>query len=73
MIEQRDIVIWAASALLAIGIFSTRWAKAKTRNDLIRTLVAMPPEQRTKMLDRMNPQMAMELRQALLERYGIMA
>jgi hypothetical protein len=73
MIEQRDIVVWAASALLAIGIFSTRWAKAKSRNDLIRTLLAMNPEQRSKVLDRMNPEMAMELRQTLLERYGIMS
>jgi hypothetical protein len=73
MIEQRDIVVWGASALLAFGIFSSRWAKAKSRNNLIRSLLAMAPEQRQKKLDRMNPQMAMELRQALLERYGIMS
>jgi hypothetical protein len=73
MIEQRDIAVWAASALLAIGIGWSRWAKAKSRNDLLRSLLAMPPEQRTKVLDRMNPQMAMELRQNLLERYGIMS
>lgn len=73
MIEQRDIVVWVASALLATGIFASRWAKWKTRNDLVRTLVAMPPEQRTKMLGRMNPQLAMELRQTLLDRYGILS
>ena len=73
MIEQRDLVVWGASALLAIGIGWSRWATAKSRNDLVRSLVAMQPEQRTKMLNRMNPQTAMELRQALLERYGIMS
>ena len=72
MIEQRDLIVWGVSALLALGIFSSRLVKYKSRNDLIRTLVAMEPEQRKKMLSRMNPEMAMELRQTLLERYGIM-
>ena len=73
MIEQRDLVVWGTSALLAIGIGWSRWAKAKSRNDAVRSLVAMAPEQRKKMLSRMNPQTAMELRQTLLERYGIMS
>jgi hypothetical protein len=73
MVEQRDLIVWGVSALLAIGIGWSRWAKAKSRHDLVRSLVAMAPEQRTKMLERMNPKLAMELRQALLERYGIMS
>ena len=73
MIEQRDIAVWVASALLALGIGWSRYAKAKTRNHLLRTLLAMDPEQRKKVLSRMNPQTAMELRQTLLERYGIMS
>ncbi len=73
MIEQRDLVVWGVSALLALGIGLSRWAKAKSHNDLVRSLVAMEPERRTKMLDRMNPQTAMELRQTLFERYGIMS
>jgi hypothetical protein len=73
MIEQRDLVVWGTSAVLGIGIGFSRWAKAKSRNDIVRSLVAMEPEQRTKMLNRMNPQSAMELRQTLLERYGIMS
>ena len=72
MIEQRDIAVWAASALLAIGIGWSRYAKAKSRNNLVRTLAAMDPERRKKMLSRLNPQVAMELRQELLERYRIM-
>ncbi len=73
MIEQRDIAVWAASALLAIGIGWSRYAKAKSRNDLVRTLAAMDPAQRKKMLSRFNPKVAMELRQELLERYRIMS
>lgn len=72
MIEQRDIAVWAASALLAIGIGWGRYAKAKSRNNLVRTLAAMDPERRKKMLSRLNPKVAMELRQELLERYRIM-
>ena len=73
MIEQRDIAVWAASALLAIGIGWSRYAKAKSRNNLVRTLAAMDPERRKKMLSRLNPEVAMELRQELLERYRIMS
>jgi hypothetical protein len=73
VIEQRDIAVWAASALLAIGMGWSRYAKNKTRNDLVRQLAAMPPEQRKKMLSRYNPRLAMELRQELLERFRIMS
>lgn len=72
MIEQRDIVVWAVSALLAIGIGWSRYAKVKSRNNLVRTLAAMAPERREKMLSRLNPTAAMEIRQELLERYRIM-
>jgi hypothetical protein len=73
MIESRDIAVWVASALLAVGIGWSRYAKAKTRNDLVRSLAAMNPDQRKKMISRLNPQMAMEVRQQLLERFGILA
>ena len=72
MIEQRDLVVWGASALLAIGMGWSRYAKAKARNDLLRQLAAMDVERRKKILSRYNPQMAMELRQELLERFRIM-
>ena len=72
MIEQRDIAVWAASALLAIGLGWSRYTKTKNRNDLLRQLAAMDPELRKKMLSRFNPQLAMELRQELLERFRIM-
>lgn len=73
MIEQRDIAVWVASALLAIGIGWSRYAKAKSRSDLLRQLAAMDPEVRKKMLSRYNPRVAMELRQELLERFRIMS
>jgi hypothetical protein len=73
MIEQRDIAVWAASALLAIGIGWSRYARSKARNDLLRQLAGMQPEQRKKMLSRYNPSVAMELRQELLERFRIMS
>jgi hypothetical protein len=72
MIESRDIAVWVASAVLAIGIGWSRYAKAKSRNDLVRSFAAMNPEQRKKMISRLNPQMAMEVRQELLERFGIL-
>jgi hypothetical protein len=72
VIEQRDLVVWGASALLAIGMGWSRHAKSKARNDLLRQLAAMDPERRNKMLSRYNPTVAMELRQELLERFRIM-
>ncbi len=72
MIEQRDIAVWGASALLAIGLGWSRYAKAKGRNDLLRQLARMDPEVREKLLSRYNPKLAMELRQELLERFRIM-
>lgn len=73
MIEQRDIAVWAASALLAIGLGWSRYVKAKSRNDLLRQLAAMDPKVREKMLSRYNPKLAMELRQELLDRFRIMS
>ena len=72
VIEQRDIAVWAASALLAIGIGWGRYAKAKSRNGLLRQLAAMDPKTREKMLSRYSPKVAMELRHELLERFRIM-
>lgn len=72
MITQTDIAVWAASALLAVGVGWSRYAKWKTRDKLVRELVAMPPEQRVKFLARLDPKLALELREQLLERFRIM-
>ena len=66
-----DITVWIISALLAIGIGWTKYAKWRTRNKLVRDLAAMDPERREKMLSRMNPERAMEARQELMRRFNI--
>lgn len=66
------MVVWLASAFLAIGIGWSRYLKRKSRIDLARELAAMDPERRKKMLSRLNPETAMEIRQELLERFRIL-
>ena len=72
MITGTDITVWTVSALLAIGIGWSRYAKWKTRNKLVRELASMDAERREKMLNRLNPKLAMEVRQELMERFRIM-
>jgi tRNA A37 N6-isopentenylltransferase MiaA len=72
MITRTDITVWTVSALLAIGIGWSRYAKWKTRDKLVRELAAMDPERREKMLSRLDPKTAMEARQQLLQRFRIM-
>ena len=66
-----DITIWIISGLLAIGIGSTKYAKWRTRNKVVRDLAAMDPERREKVLSRMSPELAMEARQELMRRFHI--
>ena len=68
-----DLAVWIISALLAIGISGSRYAKWKTRHKLVRDLAAMDPERREQMLRRLNPKLAMEARQQLMERFRIMS
>jgi hypothetical protein len=72
VIEQRDIVVWSISGVLAVGMGLSRYAKAKSRRDLVRQLAAMDVETRRKMLSRLHPEVAMEVRQQLLERFRIL-
>jgi hypothetical protein len=71
MIAERDIAVWIISALLAIGVGWSRYAKWKTRDKLVRELAAMDPERRKKVLSRLNPKLAMEARERLMERFHI--
>ena len=66
-----DISVWIISALLAIGIGLSKYAKWRTRNKLVRDLAAMDRERREKVLSRMNPELAMEARQELMRRFHI--
>jgi hypothetical protein len=69
VITGTDITVWTISALLAIGIGCSRYAKYKTRDRLTRELATMDPERREKVLSRMDPNLAMEIRQELMKRF----
>ena len=71
LVTARDITVWIISALLAMGIGLSKYAKWKTRNKLVRELAAMDPERREKILSRMRPDLAMEARQELMQRFHI--
>ncbi|PYL22977.1 MAG: hypothetical protein DMF37_10870 [Verrucomicrobia bacterium] len=66
-----EITVWTISALLAIGVGWSRYAKWKTRDKLVRDLAAMDPDRREKVLSRLNPKLAMEARQELMRRFHI--
>jgi hypothetical protein len=71
LVTSTDITVWIASALLALGIGFSKYAKWKTRKRLVRDLAAMDRERREKVLSRMNPAQAMEARQELMRRFNI--
>jgi len=71
LVTATDLTVWIISALLAIGIGSSKYAKWKSRNKVVRELAAMDPERREKVLSRMNPEHAMEARQELMRRFHI--
>ena len=48
MITGTEITVWTISALLAIGVGWSRYAKCKTRDKLVRELAAMDPDRREK-------------------------
>ena len=70
-ISLTTIIIWAICLLLAAGVGWTRYDKKKTRDKFLRELVAMDPVRREKVLNRLRPEIAMDLRQQLMERYRI--
>jgi hypothetical protein len=73
VVTGTDITVWTISALLAIGIGWSRYAKWKMRDKLVRELASMDVERREKMLSRLTPKLAMEVRQQLMERYRLMS
>jgi hypothetical protein len=64
-----SIELWAACAILAAGIGWSRYDKKRTRDKLLRELLAMDPERREKLLTRLRPELQIELRQQLMERF----
>ena len=70
-ISLTSLIIWAICLLLAAGVGWTRYDKKKTRDKFLRELVAMDPVRREKVLSRLRPEIAMDLRQQLMERFRI--
>jgi hypothetical protein len=70
-ISVNVIIIWAICLFLAVGVAWSRYDKKKTRDKFLRELIAMDPVRREKVLSRLRPEIAMELRQQLMERFRI--
>jgi hypothetical protein len=71
MISQTTITVWAISAFLAAGIGWSRYRKYRTRDKYQVELAAMDPERREKLLMRLRPDLQAELRQQLMQRFGL--
>ena len=71
MVSGTDITVWIISAVIAVGIGWSKYAKYKTRDKLVRDLAAMDPERREKLLSRLQPELQMEIRQELMKRFRL--
>ena len=70
-ISLTAIILWGICLLLAVGVGWSRYEKKKTRDKFLRELIAMDPVRREKVLSRLRPEMEMDLRRELMERYRI--
>jgi hypothetical protein len=73
MVTGVDLTVWTIAAFLAVGVGWSRWSKWKTRDKLVRELAAMDPEKREKVISRLSPQLGLEIREELMNRYQIMS
>jgi hypothetical protein len=71
VITGTDITVWVISGLIAAGIGWSKYSKYKTRDKLVRDLVAMDAERREKLLSRLQPDLQMEIRQELMKRFRL--
>jgi hypothetical protein len=71
MITGTSIILWAVSAVLAAGIGWSRYEKKKTRDKYLAELAALDRDHREKLLSRLNPALQTEVRQQLMQRYGL--
>ena len=71
MVSNTDIAVWSISGLLAIGIGASKYSKYKSRQKMVRDFAAMDPEQRERLLSRLQPEMQMEIRQELMKRFRV--
>ena len=70
-ITLTSIILWGICFLLAVGVGWSRYEKKKTRDKFLRELIAMDPVRREKVLSRLRPEMQMDLRRELMERYRV--
>ena len=71
MVIETSMIVWAVSAVLALGITWSRYEKKKSRDRFVRELAAMDPERREKVLNRLRPELQTELREQLMQRYRL--
>jgi len=71
MISNTDIAVWTLSGLLAVGIGLSKYSKYKAREKMVRDFASMEPEQREKLLSRLQPELQMEIRQELMKRFRL--
>jgi len=71
VVSNTDITVWTISGLIAVGIGWSKFAKYKTREKMVREFAAMNPEQREKLLSRLQPDLQMEIRQELMKRFRL--
>jgi hypothetical protein len=71
MVSNTDIAIWSISGLLALSIGWSKYSKYKAREKMVREFAAMSPEQREKLLSRLQPELQMEIREELMKRFRL--
>ncbi|HJX24653.1 MAG TPA: hypothetical protein VJ252_00730 [Chthoniobacterales bacterium] len=71
MITGTSIVVWTVSAVLAAGIGWSRYEKKKTRDKYLAELAKLDPARREELLNRLSPSLQPEVRQQLMQRYGL--
>jgi hypothetical protein len=71
MFTRTELTVWTISGLLALAVGWSRYAKMKTRDKLVRELAAMDPERREKVLSRLSPKLATEMREQLMKRFNL--
>lgn len=67
-VSGTSIAVWVICLLLAVGVGWTRYEQRKTRDKFLRELMAMDPARRQKVLSRLRPEIAMDIRRQLMER-----
>jgi hypothetical protein len=67
---KTELIVWSISAIMAVAVGWSRYVKHKTRERLVTELAAMDSEKREKILSRLNPKEAIELRERLMRRFS---